>query len=633
MGSYCSSQAKFEKPGTPDIPALEAIADRLRIHSIRSTNAAGSGHPTSCSSIAEIMSVLFFHVMRYRISNPRDPASDRFILSKGHAAPILYAAWAEAGLFSVDDLLNLRKVDSDLEGHPTPRLSFVDIATGSLGQGLSCAAGMAYVGKYIDKANYRVYCIVGDGESAEGSIWEALAFSSHYKLDNLVVIFDVNRLGQSEPTPLQHKVDIYKARLEAFGFNTYIVDGHNVSDLCKRFEETKSVTGVPTAIIAKTLKGKKFPDIEDKENWHGKPLGTKGTDIIKLLQDELMKKGMDRKPAIVEPEKEISSLVFGDIKLAEEPNYVYSEKVATRVAYGTALSKLGRSNHRIIALDADTKNSTYSIKFREAFPYRYVECFIAEQNLVGVAVGAACRNRTIPFISTFATFFTRAMDQLRMAAISQANIKCCGSHCGVSIGEDGPSQMGLEDIALFRTIPGCTVFYPSDAVSTERAVELAANIKGICYIRTSRPETPVIYENTDMFEVGKGRVVKKSDKDQVLVVAAGVTLHEALKASETLEAENISIRILDPFTIKPIDKELILLNARECGMKIITVEDHYPEGGIGDAISAAVCMEKDVTLKRLAVTDIPRSGPGDVLLDMFGISSRCIIQAVKEFIQ
>ncbi|GBO07363.1 Transketolase-like protein 2 [Araneus ventricosus] len=248
-------------------------------------------------------------------------------LSPGHAAPILYAAWAEAGLFSVDDLLNLRKVDSDLEGHPTPRLSFVDIATGSLGQGLSCAAGMAYVGKYIDKLNYRVHCIVGDGESAEGSIWEALAFSSHYKLDNLVVIFDVNRLGQSEPTPLQHRVDTYKARLEAFGFNTYIVDGHSISEVCKRFEEAKSVTGFPTAIIAKTLKGKKFPDIEDKENWHGKPLGTKGTEIIKLLQDELMKKGMDRKPAIVEPEKEISALTFGDIKLAEEPNYVYSEKL------------------------------------------------------------------------------------------------------------------------------------------------------------------------------------------------------------------------------------------------------------------------------------------------------------------
>ncbi|GIY52764.1 hypothetical protein CDAR_371401 [Caerostris darwini] len=592
-----------------------------------------AGHPTSCSSIAEIMSVLFFHVMRYRLSNPKDPASDRFILSKGHAAPILYAAWAEAGLFPVDDLLHLRKIDSDLEGHPTPRLSFVDIATGSLGQGLSCAAGMAYVGKYIDKANYRVYCIVGDGESAEGSVWEALSFISHYKLDNLVVIFDVNRLGQSEPTPLQHNADVYKARLEAFGFNTSVVDGHNVSELCKKFEEAKNIQGSPTAIIAKTIKGKKFPDIENKEGWHGKPLGTQGTEIIKQIQEELLKKGTDTKLERTAPEEEIEAINFSDIKLSEEPSYVYSEKVATRLAYGTALAKLGHNNDRIIALDADTKNSTYSIKFHDAFPQRFVECFIAEQNLIGVAVGASCRNRTIPFVSTFATFFTRAMDQLRMAAISQANIKCCGSHCGVSIGEDGPSQMGLEDIALFRTIPGSTIFYPSDAVSTERAVELSANTKGICYIRTSRPETPVIYENTEKFEVGKAKVVKKSDEDRVLIIAAGITLHEALKASELLASEKISVRVLDPFTIKPIDKDFILLNARVCGMKIITVEDHYPEGGLGDAVSAAVSMEKDVVLKRLAVTDIPRSGPGDVLLDMFGISAKSIIQAVKEFVQ
>ncbi|GFT09882.1 transketolase [Nephila pilipes] len=283
-------------------------------------------HPTSCSSIAEIMSVLFFHVMRYKVLNPKDPASDRFILSKGHAAPILYAAWAETGLFSVDDLLNLRKIDSDLEGHPTPRLSFVDIATGSLGQGLSCAAGMAYVGKYIDKASYRVYCIIGDGESAEGSIWEALAFISHYKLDNLVAIFDVNRLGQSEPTTLQHDVDTYKARLEAFGFNTYVVDGHNVSELCKRFEEAKYVKDYPTAIIAKTLKGKKFSGIENQENWHGKPLGEKGAEIIKLLQDELMKKGTENKSEIVAPEEQIPMVNYPEIKFKEEPNYVYSEK-------------------------------------------------------------------------------------------------------------------------------------------------------------------------------------------------------------------------------------------------------------------------------------------------------------------
>ncbi|KFM69208.1 Transketolase, partial [Stegodyphus mimosarum] len=590
-------------------------------------------HPTSCSSIAEIMSVLFFHAMRYKISNPKDPASDRLILSKGHAAPILYAAWAEAGLFSVDDLLNLRKVDSDLEGHPTPRLNFVDVATGSLGQGLSYAAGMAYVGKYIDKASYRVYCILGDGESSEGSVWEALSFASHYELDNLVAIFDVNRLGQSEAAPLQHNLDAYKSRLEAFGCVTYTIDGHNVAELCKKLEDAKRIKGSPTAIVAKTFKGRKFPDIEDKENWHGKPLGEKGTEIINLLQDELAKKGATTKPSPAAPEHEVQEVNISDIKLPEDPNYTLGEKVATRLAYGTALAKLGRSNNRIVAMDGDTKNSTYSIKFREAFPERFVECFIAEQNLVGVAVGASCRARTVPFVSTFATFFTRGMDQLRMAAISQSNINCCGSHCGASIGEDGPSQMGLEDLALFRSIAGSTVFYPSDAVSTERACELAANTKGICYIRTSRPETPVIYKNTETFEVGKAKVLKKSEKDKVLIIGAGVTLHEAMKACDILADGGINVRVLDPFTIKPIDKQTVLENARQCGGKIITVEDHYAEGGLGDAVSEITCEEKDLLLKRIAVTKLPRSGPGDVLLDMFGISSRCIAEAVKEYVR
>ncbi|XP_054724650.1 LOW QUALITY PROTEIN: transketolase-like [Uloborus diversus] len=607
------------------------MATRLRIHSIRSTNAAGSGHPTSCSSIAEIMSVLFYHVMRYKVSDPRDPASDRFILSKGHAAPILYAAWAEAGLFPIDDILNLRKIDSDLEGHPTPRLSFVDVATGSLGQGLSCAAGMAFVGKYIDKSSYRIYCVIGDGESAEGSVWEAISFASHYKLDNLVAIFDVNRLGQSEPTSLQHNTDAYKARLEAFGATTCVVDGHNITELCKKLDDAKKTKGYPSVIIAKTFKGKGFPDIEDQESWHGKPLGTKGIDIIKVLQEELSKnESASKKPDITAPENELLPVSLSDIKLQDDPSYTLGEKVATRMAYGTALTKLGANNDRIIALDGDTKNSTYAIKFREKFPDRFIECFIAEQNLVGVAVGASCRARTIPFVSTFATFFTRAMDQLRMAAISQANIKCCGSHCGVSIGEDGPSQMGLEDLAVFRSLPGSTVFYPSDAVSTERACELAANKLGICYIRTSRPETPVIYENSTVFQIGKAQVVKKSDKDQVLVVGAGVTLHEAIQAAEKLEAENIHVRVLDPFTIKPIDKDGIIHNARQCGGRIISVEDHYPEGGLGDAVSEFICNEKDITLRRLAVTGLPRSGPGDILLELFGISSQRITQAIKD---
>lgn len=446
------------------------------------------------------MSVLFFHTMRYKVSAPRDPASDRFILSKGHAAPILYAAWAEAGLFPIEDLKNLRKLDSDLEGHPTPRLNFIDVGTGSLGQGVAVGCGMSYVGKHYDQVGYRTYVVVGDGESAEGSIWESLHFAGHYGLDNLCVIFDVNRLGQSEATSLQHQTEVYRKRLDAFGFNAIVVDGHDVEELCKAFYEAANTKGKPTAIIAKTFKGKFFPNIEDADDWHGKPLGDKADAVIKYLNG-LIKNHGPIQLQIPAPLKQAPAVDISNIKLASPPSYKLGEMVATRFAYGTALAKIALSNPRVIALDGDTKNSTYSDKLKKAFPDRYIECFIAEQNLVGVAIGSACRDRTVAFVSTFATFFTRAFDQIRMGAISQTNVNFVGSHCGVSIGEDGPSQMGLEDIALFRTIPGCSVFYPADAVSCERAVELAANTKGVCFIRTSRPNTAIIYGNNDKFEV------------------------------------------------------------------------------------------------------------------------------------
>lgn len=608
---------------------LKDIANKLRIHSIRATNASNSGHPTSCCSMAEIMSVLFFNTMKFKVDEPRDPSSDRFVLSKGHAAPILYAAWAEAGLFPESDLLKLRKIDCDLEGHPTPRLSFVDVATGSLGQGLSCAAGMAYTGKYFENASYRVYCLIGDGESAEGSVWEALSFAGHYKLDNLVAIFDINRLGQSEPTMFQHQMEVYQKRLEAFGFNTIVIDGHNVEEIVKAFNAAASSKGKPTAILAKTYKGKGIAGIEDEENWHGKPLGGKADAAIQALISACSKE--HPAPQIVEqPPKDVAPVDHSPITLSEPPSYTLGEMVATRMAYGTALLKLGTSSKRIVALDADTKNSTFSDKFRKAFPDRFVECFIAEQNLIGVAVGCSTRGRKVPFTSTFATFYTRAFDQLRMAAISQANIKCCGSHCGVSIGEDGPSQMGLEDIAMFRTLPGSTVFYPSDAVSAERACELAANTQGICFIRTSRPNTAVIYANDEPFVVGKAKVVKKSANDVALVIGAGVTLYEALKAADILSQQNVAIRVLDPFTIKPLDVNTILTNARECGGRIVTVEDHYHEGGIGEAVASAVASCRDVVISRLAVSGVPRSGPSAVLLDMFGISANHIAKAVLD---
>ncbi|KAK7791039.1 hypothetical protein R5R35_006842 [Gryllus longicercus] len=625
--------ATYHKPEARTIQELRDIANKLRLHSIAATNASKSGHPTSCASMAEIMSVLFFNTMRYKVSSPRDASSDRFILSKGHAAPILYAAWAEAGLFPSTDLLSLRKIDSDLEGHPTPRLNFIDVGTGSLGQGLSVACGMAYVGKNYDAASYRVYCLLGDGESAEGSVWEALNFSSHYCLDNLCVIFDINRLGQSEPTALQHNMEVYRRRVEAFGLNAIVVDGHDVDELCKAFHEAANTKGKPTAILAKTFKGKGFPGVEDLEGFHGTPLGGKSDQIVKHI-NSLIKNNGELQLHPQKPLKDDAPVVdISNIKLSTPPAYTVGDKIATRVAYGSAITKIATNNSRVIALDGDTKNSTYSEKLKKAFPERYIECFIAEQNLVGVAIGAACRDRTVAFVSTFATFFTRAFDQIRMGAISQTNVNFVGSHCGVSIGEDGPSQMGLEDIAMFRTIPGATVFYPSDAVSCERSIEMAANTKGICFIRTSRPATPVLYKNNETFQIGEAKIVQKTNNDDALVIGAGVTLHEALSAADELASEGIHIRVLDPFTIKPLDTSAIIKNAKECKGKILTVEDHYPQGGLGEAVMSAVAGETGIVVRQLAVKELPRSGPPTVLLDRYGISSKSIVAAVKAMLK
>lgn len=615
-----------------DYKQLQDIANRLRINSIKATNASNSGHPTSCASMAEIMSVLFFDAMNYSISEPRNSGNDRFILSKGHAAPILYAAWAEAGLFPVEDLLNLRKIDSDLEGHPTPRLNFVDVATGSLGQGISCAAGMAFVGKRVDKADYNVFCVLGDGESAEGSVWEAFAFASTHKLDNLFAVIDVNRQGQSEPAALGHRMDVYEDRCKAFGMETYNIDGHSIEELVKAFAHGKaSKNGKPKAIICKTFKGKGFPEIEDKEKWHGKALGAVGEKIIAQLQSMLSSPKTTLKPKA--PSALESQRPDLSVKLSEPPTYKPNDKVATRQAYGTALVKLGRSNNRVVAFDGDTKNSTFAEVFALEFPERFGECFIAEQNMVGVGIGASCRDRSIAFISTFAVFLSRAYDQLRMAAISQSNINCVGSHCGVSIGEDGPSQMALEDLAMFRAIPTATIFYPSDAVSTERAIELAAQTPGITFTRTSRPATAMVYPNEEKFEVGKAKVVcQNGPLDQVLVIGAGVTLHEALRAADILSKDHQTrIRIMDPFTIKPIDNEAIVKHAKDCQMRVVVVEDHYPEGGIGEAVLSALAGQ-NTKFVHLAVREVPRSGPPNVLLEKYGISAKNIVAAVNKLV-
>ncbi|XP_071961722.1 transketolase-like [Antedon mediterranea] len=620
--------SKYHKPDNEKIQALKDIGNKLRILSIKATSAAGSGHPTSCCSMADIMSVLFFHVMKYKVNDQRDCNSDRFVLSKGHAAPILYACWVENGGYPEQKLMELRKIDNTFEGHPTPRLDFVDVATGSLGQGLSNACGMAYTGKYFDKASYRVFCLIGDGESAEGSIWEACAFASEYKLDNLVLILDANRLGQSQPTALGHQMDTYQKRFDAFGWNAIVVDGHNVEDLCKVFHEASVTTGKPTAILAKTFKGKGCPDVENLENWHGKALGAKAEGAIDAISKLIKNNKHSLTPPV--PVDDAPAVNISEVKLFEAPSYSLGDMVATRVAYGTALVKIGKDNKHVVAIDGDMKNSTYSIKFRDAFPDRFIECFIAEQNLVGVAMGAACRNRTVAFASTFACFLSRAYDQIRMGAVSQSNVNFMGSHVGISIGEDGPSQMALEDLSMFRAIPGCTVFYPSDAVAMERAVELAANTPGMCFIRASRPTTPVVYGNTEEFKIGKAKVRRQSDKDQVTIVAAGVTLPEAEKAAVTLAAEGINVCVVDPFTVKPIDKATLLTCAKASGNKVLTVEDHYPEGGLGEAVSAAL-SEEGVKVRRLAVQNIPYSGPPTVLLERFGISASCIVKAVKGF--
>merc|ERR1712165_486693 len=567
--------------------------------------------------------------MRFDNSKPKDASNDRFILSKGHAAPILYAAHALVGQFPVEDLMQLRKIDSDLEGHPTPRLNFIDVATGSLGQGLSIAAGMAYTGKFLDKASYRTYCLMGDGESMEGNVWEAFNFAGYYKLDNLCAIIDVNRLGQSDPAPLEHKMDVYKVRLESFGFHAIVVDGHDVNELYNAFTEAENTKGKPTCVLAKTFKGQGFPGIADEMNWHGKALGAKSEEVVAHLKT-LLKSVDGPKPSIPPAVLDAPKVDITGIKLSEAPAYTKGESLATRQAYGNAIVKLAKNNDRVVALDGDMKNSTFSQELRKLFPERHVECFICEQNLAGVGIGMACRDRCVVFMSTFACFFSRAFDNFRMGIISQTNVNVAGPHCGVSIGEDGPSQMGLEDIAMFRTLPGCTIFCPSDAVSCEKAVELAANTKGICYIRLSRPATEIIYDNEEEFAIGKAKIIKKSDKDCVLVIAAGITMSQAVPAVEQLAAKGINARLMDPFTVKPIDAEAILSNAKECGGRILVVEDHYPEGGIGDAVSEVVCEKRDFVVKKMCVREVSRSGPPMVLLEKFGIGTNCIIKGVEE---
>jgi transketolase len=612
------------------VDALAAMAQLLRRHCVEMTTLAGSGHPTTCLSAADLVAALFFHTLRYDVPNPDNPLNDRFVLSKGHAAPLLYAVWAEAGAFPVERLKTLRRIDSELEGHPTPRFKWAEVATGSLGQGLSIANGMALAAK-MDKLPYRVYELLGDGEVAEGGVWEAIAFASYYKLDNLTAIVDVNRLGQSAPTMLQHDLETYARRFEAFGWHPIPIDGHDFTQILRALDEAKSVKGKPTVILARTLKGKGVSFLEDKEGWHGKPLpkadAEKALSELVLTDEQIV---LARSLRVHPPDGNLPANPQSPIPDPQLPRYELGQQVATREAYGDGLVALGKVNPQIVALDGDVKNSTFSEKFMAAFPERFIECFIAEQNMVGVAVGLATRGK-IPFASSFACFLMRAYDFIRMAGIGMANIKLCGSHAGVSIGEDGPSQMGLEDIAALRAIPRSIVLYPCDAVSTVKLVAEMAKYQGIAYLRTTRPKTPVIYRNEEEFPVGGCKVLRADPHDAVTVVAAGITVHEALKAYEVLANEGIKIRVVDLYSVKPLDEATLSRCALETNRTIVTVEDHYPEGGIGDAVASAVSKE-GIKVHKLAVNDIPRSGKPEELMDMFGISANAIVRTVRQLV-
>ncbi|HXG66926.1 MAG TPA: transketolase [Blastocatellia bacterium] len=613
------------------IQSLEAMGNKLRIDSIIATSEAGSGHPTSCMSAADLAAAVFFHAMRYDVPNPKNPLNDRFVLSKGHAAPLLYAAWAEAGAFPVERLKTLREFGSDIEGHPTPNLPWVEVATGSLGQGLSCGVGMALASKYLDFIPNRVFVLLGDGEVAEGAVWEAAQMASYYKLDNLIGIVDVNGLGQSQRTMYGHDTETYRRRFEAFGWHAVSIDGHNMEQIVNALDEAMTVKEKPTMIVAATKKGKGVSFIEDKDGWHGKAL-KKGEEMERALA-ELEQKSVNTGGLKVAPPEGRSAPAGpkkGEGKVSWGSGYTAGQEVATREVYGAALAKLGEVNPLVVALDGDTKNSTYSEKFMKAHPERFFESFIAEQNMVGAASGLAAMGK-IPFASTFACFFTRAYDQIRMAAISRSNLKMCGSHSGVSIGEDGPSQMGLEDLAMMRAVIGSTVLYPSDAVSTEHAVRIAAEHEGIVYIRTSRPKTPVIYASDETFARGRAKVVRSSAEDKITIVAGGVTLFEALAAHDELKAAGIAVRVVDIFSVKPIDQETLRKAGQETSNLILTVEDHSAQGGIGDAVASAVAPA-GIRVHRLAVREVPRSGKPEELLAAYGIDRKAIAEKVRSLL-
>jgi transketolase len=607
-----------------DVQLWRELGQQFRVDSVRCAAAAKSGHPTSGMSAADLMAVLLAKYLRYDWVRPDLPMNDRLIFSKGHASTLLYAMFRAAGAISDEELLTYRQFGSILEGHPTPRIPWVDVATGSLGQGLPIGVGMALAGKYLDRLPYRVWVLCGDSESAEGSIWEAFEHAAHYELDNLTAILDVNRLGQRGPTMLQWDVDRYAERAGAYGWHAIEIDGHDVEQIDAAYAEAADTTGKPTVIVARTIKGKGVKAVEDKEGWHGKPLDDPDAAIEELggLRNITIEVA---KPEPGEPHR----FETGPLEL---PRYELGSEVATRKAYGEALAAVGTARGDVVAVDGEVSNSTFAEIFKAAHPDRFFEMYIAEQQMTAAAVGLQARGWRV-FASSFAAFHSRAYDFVRMAAISRASMCLSGSHAGVSIGEDGPSQMALEDLAMFRAVHGSTVLHPCDANQTARLVAATAGLDGISYIRTLRPNTPVLYGPDEEFEVGGSRLLRSSADDEVTLVGCGITVHGSLKAADALTKDGISARVIDCYSVKPIDGETLAAAAAETG-RIVTVEDHWPEGGLGEAVLSALAETgSHAEVVRLAVRDMPHSGKPAELLAAFGIDADAIAEAARQLVR
>lgn len=605
-----------------NVEQLKQLSVHIRKWILSCTHKAGSGHPTSSLSAVELMVALMFDGnFRYDLTNPKHCNNDRLIFSKGHASPLFYSLWCAAGVLDEDDLMTYRDFDSLLEGHPTSRFPYTEAATGSLGQGLSVGVGMAMNAKYLDELPYRTFVLLGDSEMAEGSQWEAMELASHYKLNNLVGVLDVNRLGQRGPTMQGYDLETYEQRAKAFGWKTIVVpEGHNIGQLSEAYKQAAKSEDAPTMIIAKTVKGKGGSFLENEDGWHGKALDDdKLTEALRAFPEV----PNDLRGEVLKPQE----ASFPEVENGHQSHFDYEigSEEATRTAYGNAVARLGDKYSRMVALDGEVSNSTRAEFFQEKYPERFFEMFIAEQNMVGTALGMALRGK-IPFVSTFAAFFTRAYDQIRMARYSDPNIKFIGSHAGVEIGEDGPSQMGLEDLAMFRSIMGCAVLYPSDAVATERLVEEMAAFNGMAYLRTTRGKLPVLYGPDEAFPMGGSKILRQSENDRITLIGAGVTLHECLKAHDTLKEKGILTRVIDLYSVHPLDTVTLRKAALETH-RLVTVEDHFAAGGIGEAVASALA-DQSTPIQSLCVSVRPRSGTTQQLLELEGISADKIVEAV-----